>query len=451
MDWRAKTVTLIGLGTYKTGSGIAAARFFAPRVKKLIITDLRSRRELAAQMKQLARYKNIVWHLGGHQKQDFIKTNWIIRNPDVPANSSFLALAQKHKIPVDNDVTLFLSFHGVEEVVGVTGTRGKTTTTNLVYEMLRLYDAGAFMAGNVGTSPLLKREWFDPARPAVLELSSFLLHEFGPKKMSPHIAVYTNLYPDHLNKYTSFTAYAADKNNIFKFQKAGDWLVANADDSRVVAAARKAPAGVLWFSARRVMKAGAYIKNGWVVFSYNKKTERVMPLKEWTLPGEHSVYNLLAAVAAARGYGVPAALIRKAAAAFKGVPYRLEHVRTLDGVEYYNDSTATSPEGALAALRAFPAGKIVLISGGNSKGLVLDELNKEIKKRVRILFKVPGTMSGVLPPGIMVEDLKEAVRLARTFARRGDVVLLSPGLTWLPTINEFKRGDEFKKLVRRLK
>jgi len=450
MDFLGKTVTLMGLGMYKTGSGVAAARFLAPRVKKLIITDTKSKKELTGQIKLLQKYENIVWRLGGHRESDFVKTDWVIRNPDVPSSSSFLVLARKHHVPIDNDITLFLGFHGLEEAIGVTGTRGKTTTVHLIYEMLKRFDGAAFMAGNVGVSPLTQQAWFDPARPAVLELSSFLLHEFGTRKFSPHIAVFTNLYPDHLNKYASLKEYAADKEYIFAFQKEDDWLVANADDAHVCGAARRAPARVLWFSARLAVKAGAYVKNGWIVFCFGGKEERVIPLKEWQLRGQHNVYNLLGAVAAARVYGVPVELIRQAARDFKGVPYRLEYVRTVDGVRYYNDSAATSPEGAIAALRSFPSQKIVLISGGNSKGLDLAGLNKEIKKHVRVLIKMSGNVSADLPTGVDVRDLKEAVELAHSSARKGDVVLLSPGLTWLPTINEFKRGDEFKKLVSHL-
>ena len=159
-----------------------------------------------------------MYHLGGHKEGDFKKTDWIVRNPDVPWDNKFLKIARKNKIPIDNDVTLFLRLYGVGDVIGVTGTRGKTTTTYLIHKMLLEKFPNAQIGGNVGKSPLSFLKKLKPGDPVVLELSSFLLHDFKQIKKSPHISVWTNLFADHLNKYNNLLEYIADKRNVISFQ-----------------------------------------------------------------------------------------------------------------------------------------------------------------------------------------------------------------------------------------
>lgn len=426
---RWDTVTLMGLGGYEKGSGVSAAKFLAPRCKKLIITDVKTKERLTKNVRALSRFKNIVWHLGGHQEEDFIKTDWVIRNPGVRADNPYLVIAKKHKIPIDNDITLFLRLLGsVENVIGVTGTRGKTTTAHLIHAMIAEEYPNAWLGGNVGRSPLGIA--FKDNQPIILELSSFLLHNFDSIKKSPHIAVLTNLYPDHLNAYPSLQKYFADKKNIYRYQKRGDFLIINDDDPMLKKIAPKTRGTVVRFSAKRKVSA----------FS----------LSDFKLPGDHNIANLLAAIAVAKVYGISDAAIRRAIKKFRGVPYRLELVRTVRGVNFVNDTTATTPEGAIAGLKSFPKKKIILITGGNSKGLSLAQFAKEIRVRAKTVILLPGNANKDLPKGITVKDMREAVHIASKHAKRGDAVLLSPGLSWLPVMNEFQRGDEFVKQVKRL-
>lgn len=519
----------MGLGGYEKGSGVSAAKFLAPRCKKLIITDVKTKEELAKNVRALSRYKNIVWHLGGHREEDFIKTDWVIRNPGVRADNPFLAIAKKHKIPIDNDVTLFLRLLGsAENVIGITGTRGKTTTAHLIHAMIAEEYPRAWLGGNVGRSPLSLRGPMKSARsnpdgvasslrgatprndgnrPIILELSSFLLHNFDSIKQSPHIAVLTNLYPDHLNAYSSLQKYFADKKNIYQYQKRGDVLIINDDDALLKKLAPLSKGTEFRFSLRRKLREGCYVEKGKVVFYHSGASEpdhfvileepaagddriqkltgsyrlasrasrmtkeTVCRLSDLKLLGEHNIANLLGAVCAAKAYGISNAAIRRAVKKFNGVPYRLELVRTVRGVKYVNDTTATTPEGAIAGLKSFPAKKIVLITGGNSKGLSLAQFAKEIRARAKTVILLPGNANKDLPRGITIGHpergslsrvegshvvngstaMREAVRLASLHAKRGDVVLLSPGLSWLPVMNEFQRGDEFTKWVRRLK
>ncbi len=427
-----KTITLMGLGSFAKGSGMSAAKFLAPRCKKLIVTDMKTRDELKKPLKSLAKFSNIVYRLGGHREADFIKTDLVVRNPDVPASSPYLALARKHKIRVDNDVTLFLRLYGVEHVIGVTGTRGKTTTTHLIHQMLLQHNPNAKIGGNVGVSPLTFLNALKSGTPVVLELSSFLLHNFSGLRKSPHIGVWTNLYPDHLNKYKGMKEYIADKQKVFAYQQEGDVAIINKDDPVV----------------RKHAKVG---KGTLQPFSPKRDTKRFAKfLRASQLLGQHNEANIMGAVLAAQAYGVNNTAIIKGVKGFSGVPYRLELIRTLRGVQWYNDSTATSPEGAIAGLMSFPKGRIIHISGGNSKGSDLFELRRVMKRQAKEIIVLPGNANGQLAKGIEVVDLQEAVLLASRLARKGDVVLLSPGLTWLPRINEFARGDLFKKLVAKL-
>jgi UDP-N-acetylmuramoylalanine--D-glutamate ligase len=428
-----KTVTLMGLGGFATGSGISAALFLAPRAKKLIITDMKDAAALAVPLKRLAKYKNIVLHLAGHRESDFIKTDWVVRNPDVPASSPYLALARAHHIPVDNDVTLFLRLFGAERVIGVTGTRGKTTTTHLIHAMLAREFPGAMMGGNMGVSPLTFLTKLRADAPVVLELSSFMLHDFLERKQSPHISVWTTCYPDHLNKYDSFEQYVGDKCAIFRFQQEGDVKVINADDAIVRAQEKLGSAHTYRYSAKRDGQK----------FAHEIAASRLI--------GQHNIGNVMAATIAARAAGVSDKNIRAAIRAFRGVPYRLELIRTRRGVHWYNDSTATSPEATIAALASFPGKRVHLITGGNSKGSDLGALAKAMRKQAHTIIRVPGNANDGLPQGIDVADLPEAITHAASIAHDGDIVLFSPGLTWLPGINEFKRGDWFVDLVKKLK
>ena len=200
-------------------------------------------------------------------------------------------------------------------------------------------------------------------------------------------------------------------------------------------------------SVKKKVKDGACIENKWFVLRMKGVSKKIAPVSAMKLLGAHNQANILAALCAAYAYGVKPASMKKVIASFKGVPNRLELVASANGVSWYNDCTSTSPEAAIAGLRSFPAHKIILITGGNTKGSDLGELARVIKERAREVILFPGNANKDLPEGHAVATIQEAVEKAHTLARKGDVVLLSPGLTWLPVINEFKRGEEFIKEV----
>ena len=463
----------MGLGGFANGSGIASAKFLLGHASELVITDLKPAAQLkkhVATINQLAKKSStkIIWHLGGHRVNDFKTADWIVRNPDVPPSSLFLTIARQRKIPIDNDITLFFRANGVKNVVGITGTRGKSTTTALTHAMIKNQFPGAKLGGNIGQSPLLFKEQRAKSKeqekpPTVLELSNFQLSDLPTIKMSPRVAVWTNLYPDHLNKYPSIKEYIEDKKNIFRFQKAGDTAVFNWDNiiTRKIGQQIKNP---LFFSLKKKQRDGAYVKKGWFVFAENNRETKVAKLTDSRLLGEHNQMNTLAAICAAHAYGAGWPAIRKAIRGFAGIPNRLEvlrfkdlKIKRLKDLTFINDCTATSPQATIAALKSLPAKKIVLISGGNSKGSDLGEMARAISKLARILILVPGNANQELLKYLnrqssnllifQVNNLKEATETACKNARNGETLLLSPGLTWLPLMNEFERGKIFKKLI----
>ncbi len=412
-----KRATVMGLGIMPEGSGVSAALFLARQGYELTITDLRTKKELQSNINKLKKFKNIKFVIGKHRVEDFKNIDLLVRNPGVRPDNKYLKIAKKNKVKVVTDIGLFLEeLKDKAEIVGITGTRGKSTTTSLIYEILKKkYGKKVWLGGNIGQSPLTFLKKIKKGDVVVLELSSFQLYDL--KDPGFKVGVITNFYPDHLNFYDSLNDYWKDKAKI----------------------AGGAEYVILGKGLKKVETSGKRI--------YFKKSK----FTDHKLVGDHNQDNIGCAWEVGKIFKVPEAKIKQAVKQFKGVPNRLEFIRELKGVKFYNDTTATHPKATVVALQSFEKGKVILISGGNSKNLDLKELVEAINKRVKYLIKVPGTENNKLPKGFGVKDLKQAVQAAWAIAEKGDIILFSPGLTWLPQINEFKRGEEFVKLVRRLK
>lgn len=427
----------MGLG--RLGGGEGVARFFSEVGAQVTVTDLKSEEELRQTIRRLKDLP-IKYILGGHRAEDFQKQELVIRNPDVSRDSQFLAIARASKIPVEMDESLFLKLCPVP-VIGVTGTRGKTTTTTLIGKMLEEAGYHTLLGGNLpGIATLSLLRQVTPKTKIVLELSSWQLQSLDENKLSPHIAVMTNIYPDHLNRYKNMEDYIADKKAIFKYQKEDDFLILNRENEITYGFAALTKSKVVWFK-----------KSDW---------SQDWPLK---IPGDHNRENAAAARAVGKILGIDDPVIRRAVGNFGGVPHRLEVVREFNGATYINDSTSTTPIAGIMALRAYSGRPIILIAGGNSKNLDLTEFAKEIVKRVKAVVLLEGTATSELESGIRGQEsgmkilgkfnnFKEAVSVARNFAKPGDVVLLSPGCTSFGMFkNEFDRGEQFRKIVLSLK
>lgn len=481
---RGKRVAVMGLGVNRGGLGVA--RFLARAGARVLVTDLKSADTLASSLRELRRFRNITYVFGEHREQDFIDTDLVVQNPGVPRNSKYLAIAKEHGVPITTDVGLFLDACPSERVIAVTGTKGKSTTSSLIAAMLRRARRPTVLAGNIGVSVLDALAEITPDTWVVLELSSWQIEGitgvgsphplYSPspfdgegegkgerrrrgRVFAPHVAVITNIMADHLDRYASFEEYADVKRSLVAHQRETDIAVLNADDARVAATAKRTHAEVCWFGKRR----GTRVANGWIVARTEGAMERIIPVREIPIPGDHNVANVLAAVTAARAIGISPTAIRSAVHAFRGVPHRLEDIRTFRGVRFVNDSAATTPDATLAALRAFDQ-PIVLICGGKNKDLDYRPLVRALRNahvRQIILLDHPAYTASLMIQSaapralakkiVSASHMRDAVRLAAEVAERGGIVLLSPGAASFGMFtNEFDRGDQFRDAVRAL-
>ena len=345
-------------------------------------------------------------------------------------------------------------------IIAVTGSDGKTTTTTIIAELLRAAGKTVHLGGNIGHPLLAETGGMREDDLAVLELSSFQLMTMT---RSPHIAVITNLSPNHLDVHRDYAEYIAAKENIYTHQSADDVAIFNGDNEVTRLFFSKAKGEVRGFSRRESMERGTFLAPDpsgarEAIWAANDQGRRmVLPIAGIKLPGVHNVENYMAAIAAVDGL-VPDRVIRGFAGSFGGVEHRIELVRELDGVRYYNDSIASSPNRTIAGLNAFPE-KVILIAGGKDKGISYDSLGPVVNEHVKLLI-LCGATAGVIRASVEqaenyggleiadVEDYHQAVSLARSRAKAGDVIILSPASTSFDRFTNFmERGKVFKEIV----
>ena len=449
--YAGKAVTVMGLGLF--GGGVGVAQFLARRGARVTVTDEKNRRELAPSLKALKGLP-IAYHLGGHRKSDFTRAEIVAVSPAVRPDSPYVAAAGKAGAEITSEMNLFMALCPAD-VVGITGSNGKSTTTALTGAILAT-DRPARVAGNIGKSLLDEVEGIGPDETIVLELSSFQLHALARVRKSPRVAVVTNLSENHIDWHGSMRAYIAAKKNILRFQHPGDVAVLNADDAEVRTWRGAARGRVVFFSARRKLGEGVFADGRRLVFRLGGREERV-DLSRMQLRGPHNISNVLAAATAARVLGVPAKAIGEAIAAFRPLPHRLQPVGTRGGVLFVNDSKATTPLAACAAINAFDE-PIVLIAGGYDKKIDPAPMVRAIRRCVKAVVLV-GETAAALRKAIgngrpIVEragTFPDAVRRAAALARRGDVVLLSTGhASWDMFDNYEQRGAMFRRVATKL-
>ncbi|MBU0597859.1 UDP-N-acetylmuramoyl-L-alanine--D-glutamate ligase [Patescibacteria group bacterium] len=451
-----KKVTVMGLGLH--GGGVSIVKWLSKQGASITITDMRSRSELYPSLKQLKSLK-VKLVLGKHKQEDFKGVDLIIKNPGVPKESKFLSIAKKYKIPIETDISIFMQLTKAL-VIGVTGTKGKSTTSSLIYELLKAAKLNPILAGNIRKPPLDELNKVNKNTPVILELSSWQLEDIIQLKKSPNIAVVTNILPDHLNRYKSFPEYIKAKTLITKYQCHNDIAILNYQDKNVKQKFSKVKSKKYWFSANRHKKAGCFIKNDRIYFTEHKKNQFVCYTKDIMLPGSHNVSNALAAITIAKIFRLPNISIKIVLRHFKGIPNRLQFVGSWHGTKFYNDTTATTPEAAMAGIKCFNK-KIILIGGGTDKKLNYNNLAKLIKKQVKFLVLFKGTASDKISEQLIknkfrnwqwVKNMNEAVKIAKKNSTKQDIVLLSPGAASFGLFqNEFDRGDQFISNIKRLK
>lgn len=446
--FKDKKITVIGLGIL--GRGLGYTKFLAECGADLIVTDLKTKEQLATSVKALSKFNkpakgraSIEFVLGEHRLRDFRGRDMILKNPGVPLDSIYIKEARKNKIPIEMDVSLFAKCAPDTILVGVTGTRGKSMTTALIYEILKknekFFKRNVYLGGNVrGIATLSLLEKIKKGDVLVCELDSWQLQGFGEAKISPHISVFTSFMPDHMNYYKdSMKDYFADKANIFKYQKKGDVLIVRPHVKKFIPKNIKSKLIV------------ADVKN---IINY-----------KFIVPGEHQRENLACAVEVAKQFNIPISKIKQTVKNFKGLEGRLQYLKTVKGVKIYNDNNATTPEATISGIRALSEnkkeGKIILIGGGADKKLDLGLYVNVLNTFCKAIILIPGTGTDKLIENyklriknVKARNLNEAVKTALGLASRGDIILFSPAFASFGQFNnEYERNDLFMEIIKRLK
>jgi len=467
-----KTVLVMGLGRF--GGGVDVAEFAARAGAKVIVTDLASRRQLSDSIRRLEEFSDIEFHLGSHDPADFEQADIIVVNPAVTGDNEFLKLARRHKKFITSQINIFFQLCPAQ-IIGITGANGKSTTAALTAHLLK--DAGeekVWLSGNIGNEPLLTRlNQIAPDDLVVLELSSFQIEQLAQIRQAPTVSLLTNLTPNHLDRYGTFADYCAAKENIFKFQvrrvcfsppNKTWWGKPHPTENRPAVSIFNAEDKIAakWFEKYEKDADRICIK-----FSTDDISEEIRD--SFSLPGRANLSNLAAAMAIARYFGIDDEQLKTSLPQFKPLPHRLELVAQIDGISWYNDSKATTPESTIAALEAFER-PVIIIAGGYDKNVAFDELGQKIAKNTKAAILLGQTAERIadaiekeLATEVtedteraikieIVDSLTQAVDLASRLTVSGDVVLLSPACSSYDMFDNFQqRGNEFTKLVQKIR
>ncbi|NQV90189.1 UDP-N-acetylmuramoyl-L-alanine--D-glutamate ligase, partial [Candidatus Uhrbacteria bacterium] len=408
-NFQDATVTVMGLGRYKKGSGIGAAKWLMRHGAQLVITDLKDQEELHESVDEIMHWytqyreefkdRDIyqpVFVLGKHDADNFTNVDLVVQNPGVAKESEYVQLAKEAGISIESDISLFFRYCPFP-IYSITGTRGKSTTTSLLGEMLKHKHPKTVVAGNITRSPLEDLDWIleekEPV-PIVLELSSWLLESLEGLGMGPQIGVLTNAYKDHLDRYPSFEAYIAAKELIFLEQNENQIAILNADQDLMQDIAKRIPSKhIHWVSAKGLPEGadGVYREGDNFVRRIDGETTNFAHGHDLKLEGEHNVMNALTASLAAYLAGVSDEDIHESLKTFVGLPGRQEVLGEIEGVLFVNDTTGTSPEGVMAALKRFgKGGNIVLICGGSSKGLTFTQMGTMVGEECKFVVLFEG-------------------------------------------------------------
>jgi len=427
-DLRNKRVTVAGLGHF--GGGIAVARWLVGQGAKVLVTDLGSAEKLAHSVEQLAGLP-IEFRLGEHRISDFTNCNLVVTSPAVPPSSKYLSAAREAGVPITTEIRLFLERCLAKRVIGVTGTKGKSTTTAMLGLILKTRHT-TWIGGNIGKSLLADLPAIEPSHVVLLELSSYMLEYLRPMNWSPQVALTTFLSADHTEWHGTHEAYFNAKLELVRHQTPADLAILPEGE----AADR--------FAAATAAK----------VIRYRLDNERRFELP--LLPGDHNQLNAQAAFIAADGLGVSWSDAQASIRDFGGLPHRLQLVHEANGVRYYNDSIATIPEAAVVACKAFAAGTVIQIVGGSDKKLDMAPMCRELAQRAKAILCIgqigPSLASMATGGSAIVREsgtLDVAMEQAKELASPGDVVLLSPGsASYGQFVNFEERGETFTRLAK---
>ena len=450
---RGESIAVIGMGVSNT----PLIKMMLRAGLKVTVCDKSSRERVEEQVAELESL-GAKFQLGEEYLNKLYKFEVIFRTPGLSPNNPALQEAAQRGSVITSEMELFFDLCPCR-ILAVTGSDGKTTTTTLISEFLKEAGYNVYVGGNIGKPLLPDVAGMVPEDMVVLELSSFQLMSM---KRSPHIAVFTNLSPNHLDYHHTMEEYTSAKLNIFCHQDENGRAVFNYDNDITRELAHQAPGSMTYFSRRNPMEEGVYLRDNAIWLNNTMGNREVLPLADIQIPGVHNIENYMAAIAMVEGL-VSDDVIRQVAKNFGGVEHRIELVRIKDGVRFYNDSIASSPSRTIAGLRSFPE-KVILIAGGYDKHIPYDVLGPEICAHVKTL--ILGGVTGPLireavemcpeydPNALEILDcgtFEPAVRTAAAVAKEGDIVLMSPASAAFDQFKNFMvRGEFYKKLVKEL-
>lgn len=423
-------VLIFGLGVNQ--GGVGATKFFVGQGANIRVTDLKTKKELKKSIDELKGLK-IKYTLGKHINKDVDWADLIIKNPAIKPGNKYLYYAQKKKKQIETDMGIFFRLVNRNQIIGITGTKGKSTTASLIYEALKTKYKNTVLAGNIGKSVLDTIKLVDPETLIVLEVSSFQMEGLIKHQSSPKYALITNIYPDHLNYHPTMNSYIEAKRMIAFYQKSGDFLFLNRDDPTL-----------------NKLEFIENLKAKIILYSKTDLPETFKP----TLPGEHNRQNYAAALTVAKGFGIEENKALKSMNKFKGVEFRLQTIKIWNKVKIINDTTATSPNASIHALKTYP--NSILIAGGMNKGMPYQEFAETIDKCAKKVYFLIGDSTDEIKRLMKNKELimgtynnlNKLLIDVKSKAQKGDVILFSPGATSFNLFqNEFDRGREFNKAI----
>ncbi|OGD56525.1 UDP-N-acetylmuramoylalanine--D-glutamate ligase [Candidatus Berkelbacteria bacterium RBG_13_40_8] len=449
-DFQNKKVGILGLGE----ENIALAKFLVAKKANVVICDQKSREELGKYYEQ-AQTLPVQFRLGPHYLDHLEDFAVVFRTPGLPYLNEKIQAAKASGVKISSQIKLFFE-NSPSPIIGITGTKGKGTTASLIGEILKKANKSIYIAGNIGTPPISFLKELTPDDIVVLELSSFQLQDLN---ISPHIAVVLDIKVDHLDYHRDEAEYVDAKKNIVRYQKRSDLAVICADYLTSFEFAISTHGQVFWFSRRKSIDEGAFVReSSEIILRMYGKDYKIADSSEITLRGEHNLENICAAVTASYLAGADLESIKNAVKAFRGLEHRLEFIREVNGIKYYNDSFSTTPDTAIAAIRSFKE-PIILIAGGSEKGADYSEFGKVISSSAvktailigttgpKIKLKIKDKKLKIIENCKNMDDIVEAVK---NEAESGDVVLLSPASASFDWFQNYKdRGSQFKEAILR--
>lgn len=451
MDLKDKNVLVLGLGI----SGVSTVKALDKLGANMVISDTKSQEELKDYIDEI---KDIdVKYVLGTNKVLLEDIDLIVKSPGVPLDLQIIKEAKTKDIEVITDLELAYRINPNRNIIAITGTNGKTTTTTLTGEYFKKAGYNTYVMGNIGVGVLWNMINSRDDDIFVIEASSFQLentYEFKPK-----ISLILNITPDHLNWHKTFENYVNAKKKIFKNQGKDEYTVLNYDDPLLRDMKDEIKSNLIWFSVDKELSKGIYIEDGYIVIDDGNQIKKVVKTEEIKILGKHNLENALASVAVGWIMGLDIDIIRDVLKTFPGVEHRIEYVDTIDGVKFYNDSKGTNSDASIKAIEAVSS-PIILIAGGMDKGTEFDDFILSFNGKVKALVLLGETKEKIKETAYkygfekvyLVKDMEEAVRKSFQLANRGDNILLSPACASWDMYHSFEaRGEHFKGIVSSLK